>query len=95
MAPPFPSPFPPLPLPEIFYFVIRMMKSASTVYIYSAKDAKVTTLQKRLVSIFDDVAPRFASSWIFLDGIIENFRSREKNQNCFFNFASKLRNEIF
>ena len=37
----------------------------------------MTTLQKPLVSIFDDVAPRFASSWTFLDGIIENFRSRE------------------
>ena len=49
----------------------------------NCKDAKVTTPKKRLVSIFDDVAPRFASSWIFLDGIIENFRSREKKLQLF------------
>ena len=49
-----------------------------TVCIISAKDAKVTTLDKPLVSIFgalwQDVSLRH-----FLDGIIENFRYREKN----------------
>ena len=44
----------------------------------------MTTLQKPLVSIFADVAPRFASSRIFLDGIIENFRSREKRNDYIF-----------
>ena len=49
----------------------------------------MTTLEKTLVSIFDDVAPRFALSWIFLVGIIENFRSRE-NFKIVFNFAMKI-----
>ena len=74
-------------LVEFFIFYhIKMVSQMPT----NCKDAKVTTPKKRLVSIFDDVTPRFATSWKFFGR--HNFRSREKNCDCFLYVAMKFRN---